>query len=68
MPTGIVRRHPFIDGPSQGQGRIPLGAHNFAGAGAKRTAAHLEAGDNSSAITVDKIGAIKSFDLSATKL
>ena len=66
MPAGIVRRHPFIDRPSQGQGRIPLGAHNFAGFGAKRTAAHFEAGDNSPAITFDEIGAIKSFDRSVT--
>ena len=63
MPAGTVRRHSFIHRFSQGEGRISFGPHNFAGPGALGTAAHFEAGDNSSAITVDKIGAVKSFDL-----
>src|ERR1700719_5011153 len=63
MPAGTVRRHPFIHRFSQGEGRISRSAHNLAGPGSLRTTAHFEASNNSSAITLDKIGAVKSFDL-----
>jgi len=63
MPAGTVRRHSFIHRFSQGEGRISCSAHNLAGPGALGTTAHFEASNNSSAITVDKIGAVKSFDL-----
>ena len=59
MPAGIVQRHPFIDRSSQGEGRIAFSAHNLAGPGVLGAAAHFEAGDNSSAVTVDEIGAVE---------
>src|ERR1700730_5839716 len=63
MPAGAVRHHSFIHRFSQGQGRVSCSAHNLAGPGAVGPPAHFEASNNSSAITVDKIGAVKSFDL-----
>src|SRR5579863_9445118 len=63
MPAGTVRRHPFIHRFSQREGRVSCSAHNLTGPGALGTAAHFEASNNSSAITVDESGTVKSFHL-----
>lgn len=64
IPACIAWCHPFIDGFSQSQRGIALGAHNLAGDVALGAAAHFKASDNLSAVTFDKIGVVRRFDRS----
>ncbi len=56
MPAGIVGRHTFIDGFSQGGGWIALGTHRGATGTELGGAARFKTGDHASAVTHDKRG------------